>query len=484
MIKRFSVFGLRFSVNTKTRTLGVIAWLLIAVLACGAGVGMAAEAEKPAQVLGVRQVLPNGLVWLFSRQTGLPLVTLHLLVKAGELRDPQGKEGLANLTATLLSQGTKKRTSTQIAQELDFLGAKFSSHGEDDFALVSLTILKKDLAPGLDLLQDMLYNPAFAPEEIRRKVTQLQGSLKSDEDDAGLVAARNFEERLYGAFPYGHPAKGTMKGLAAITREDLVNFHRVFYRPGNAILSLAGDLTQEEAEKWVSQILGPWQAGPIPELKLPPIPPLEKPQQVVVEKDITQANVVLGNLGISRRNPDFYAFQVMNHILGGGGFTSRLMNDIREKRGLVYSVQSSFDPGVEAGPFAVTLETKNATAGEAVAQVIKELERIKAAPVTEDELKDAKSYLIGSFPRKMDSLSKRTWLLNYVEFYGLGLDYPWRYPDLIKGLGPADIQTVAEKYLHPERYLLVVVGKKGELPKFGAEAPLKGIEEKKDEPKK
>ena len=479
LIRLFSVFDFRFSAISRTGYLGFIAGFLAISLLSG-NASLAVEAEKPVQVLGVRQTLPNGLVWLFSEQRGLPLVTLNLLVKAGELRDPQGKEGLGNLTAQLLSQGTKKRSSTQIAQELDFLGARFNGVGEDDFALLSLTILRKDLGQGLALFQDMLLNPVFAPEEIRRKVSQLQASLKADEDDAGVVAARNFEEGLYGAFPYAHPAKGTMKGLAAITRKDLVDFHGVLYRPNNAILSVAGDLSLEEAQKWISQIFGAWREGPIPKLKLPPIPALEKPREVVINKDITQANVVLGNLGLSRSNPDFYAFQVMNYILGGGGFASRLMTDIREKRGLVYSVESSFDPGVEPGPFAVTLETKNPSAGEAVTQVLKEMERLRTTAVSEDELKDAKSYLIGSFPRKMDSLDKRAWLLNYVEFYGLGLDYPWRYPDLVKGLTQADIQKVAQKYLHPDRYLLVVVGKKAELPKFGGEAPSTGKEERKD----
>ncbi len=434
-------------------------------------------AEAPAQVLGTRQELPNGLVWLFSEQHDLPLVTLNLLVKAGTLRDPAGKEGLANLTAQLLSQGTRKRTSTQIAQELDFLGARFAAYGNDDFAVLSLTVLKKELAAGLDLFQDLLLHPTFAAAETRRKVSQLQASLQADEDEAGVVAARAFNRRLFGAFPYGHPPKGTRAGLAAIRPSDLVQFHRAFYRPGNAILSLVGDLSPEEAKKWVSQTFGPWEPAPIPPLKLPPLPSLNKAEEVIVDKDITQANIVLGHLGIARANPDFYAFQVMNYILGGGGFASRLMDEIREKRGLAYNVSSSFDPGLEPGAFAVDLETQNASSGEAVGVVLQEMERIRTRPVSEAELKDAKSYFIGSFPRKMDSLGKRAWLLSYVEFYGLGLDYPWRYPELINPLTPAQIQEVAEKYLHPDKLLLVVVGKKTALPRSLLSSP---AEEKKD----
>jgi zinc protease len=441
-------------------------------------------AAPPSQVLGVREKLPNGLVWLFSEQSGLPLVTVRLLVKAGTLQDPQGKEGLANLTASLLLSGTEKRAATQIAQELDFLGARLGAQGGDDFAQVSLTVLKKDLAAGLDLFQDVMLHPVFAPQEVTRKVAQIKAALESDEDEPGVVAARTFNKDLFGAFPYGHPIRGTQQGLTAVTPKDLVEFHRLYWRPNNAILCVAGDLTLEEARKWVTQIFGSWQAGEIPPPKLPPIPPLNERRVVMVNKDISQANIILGNLGIARANPDFYALQVMNYILGGGGFSSRLMNNIRVDRGLAYSVGSQFNPGLEPGPFAVSLETKNASAGEAVQQVLAEIKRIREKPVSETELNDAKSYLIGSFPRKMDDLSKRAWLMGYAEFYGLGLDYPWRYPELIRNLTTTDIQKVAWKYLHPDKFLLVVVGKKSEIPPLFGDTPRSGAEEKKDVPKK
>jgi len=440
--------------------------------------------DSSPKVLGVREKLPNGLVWLFSEQSGLPLVTLNLLVKAGTLQDPQGKEGLANLTASLLLSGTQKRSATQIAEELDFLGAKLGAGGGDDFAQLSLTVLKKDLAAGLELFQDVLLHPAFAPPEVARKVAQIQASLKSDEDEPGVVAARTFNKDLFGAFPYGHPTRGTQEGLAAITPQDLAEFHRRYWRPNNAILSVAGDLTLEEARQWVTKILGSWPAGEIPAVKLPAIPPLKDRRVVMIDKDISQANIILGNLGIARSNPDFYALQVMNYILGGGGFSSRLMDNIRVNRGLAYSVGSQFNPGLEPGPFEVALETKNTSAREAVEQVLAEMQRIREKPVAKEELEDAKSYLIGSFPRKMDSLSKRAWLMGYTELYGLGLDYPWRYPQLIRNLTPTDIQKAAWKYLHPEKFLLVVVGKKSEIPSLFGSQPPAGKEEKNDAQKK
>ena len=443
--------------------------------------GPAAAAD---QVLGVREKLPNDLVWLYSQQTGLPLVTLELTIKAGTLQDPKGKEGLANLTASLLLSGTKSRSATQIAQELDFMGARLKAGGGDDFASISLVILKKDLGAGLELFKDVLLNPTFALPEVQRKVAQYKAALESEQDEPMVVAGRTFAKDLYGDFPYGHPVRGTPQGLAAITPKDLAEFHRTYYRPNNAILSLVGDLTQDEARQWVTKTFGAWAAAPIPPLKLPPIPPLSQRKVVVIDKDISQANIILGSLGINRQNPDFYAFQVMNYILGGGGFSSRLLDDIRENRGLAYSVSSSFSPGLEPGPFTVSLETKNPSAAEAIKQVLEQIKLIMTQPVKPKELEDAKSYFIGSFARKMDSMSKRAWLLSYVEIYGLGLDYPWKYPDLIQHLTPADIQKVAEKYLHPDKYLLVVVGKKSAMPSLTCEATGPKKEEKKDEEKK
>ncbi len=441
----------------------------------------AAQEASPSKVLGLRQELPNGLVLLFSEQRGLPLVRVSLLFKAGVLRDPPGKAGLANLTALLLTQGTKKRSATQIAQEVDFLGAKLGAAGSDDYASVGLTVLKKDLEAGLDLLQDVVFNPAFAKKEIKRKVTQIKATFKTDQDEPSIMASRAFYRRLFGNNPYAHPPKGTPKGLAAIKRNDLVSFHGKFYRPNNAILTIVGDLSLEEAREWVTKTFGDWTAAPLPKLEVTPPPVLESSEDIIIDKNITQANIIWGNLGIARSNPDFYALQVLNYILGGGGFSSRLLTNVREKRGLVYSAGSSFDSGLEPGAFAISLETKNKSAGEAVAEVIKEVEQVRTQPVSAAELASAKSYLIGSFPRKMDSIAKRAALLAYVELYGLGLDYPWRYPSLIRDLTPADLQKTAEKYFHPERYLLVVVGKKGELPDFASFKPTPGVKEKNDD---
>jgi zinc protease len=455
----------------------LVIFLLISMLAATA----AAQESAPSQVLGMRQELPNGLVWLFSEQRSLPLVSVNLMIRGGVLRDPPGKAGLANLTALLLTQGTKRRTATQIAQEADFLGAKLGASGSDDYTSVSLTVLKKDLEPGLDLLKDILFNAAFSKEEIKRKVTQLNASFKTDEDEPGIVASRAFHRRLFGNNPYAHPPKGTPEGLVAIDQKDLVDFHKKFYRPNNTILTIVGDLSLEEAQEWVTKIFGEWQAAPLPDLTVPAPSGVKDFEKIVIDKNISQANIIWGHLGISRNNPDFYALQVLNYILGGGGFTSRLLTNIRENRGLVYSAGSSFDAGLMPGAFAIDLETKNQSAAEAVTQVIHEVKKVRTQPVSAAELEEAKSYLVGSFPAKMDSVARRAALLAYVEFYDLGLDYPWRYPSLIKNLTPADLKQAAVKYLHPDRYLLVVVGNRNELSGFASAATLPGAKETKND---
>jgi zinc protease len=384
-------------------------------------------------------------------------------IKAGGLFDPPKKEGLANVTGTLLRYGTRTRTAQQIAEGMDFLGASFTTGADRDTAHLKLTVLKKDLAESLKIFQDVLLNPMFSPQELYAMVQRLKGALKSQEDEPGIVASRAFRRTVYGDYPYAFPEIGTAESLGRINTYDLTTFHRKFYRPNNAILTLVGDLTKDEAQKIVEEFFGGWQAGEVP--PPPPLPSsrLTKPTVVKIDKDITQANIILGQIGLKRADPDFYAYQVMNYILGGGGFASRLMDNIRENRGLVYNVNSSFEPGLAPGPIDISLETKNASGGEAVTEVLNEIDRIRRDLVTEKELADAKSYLIGSLPMKMDSNAKRAALLGYAELYGLGLDYPWRYPEILGTITRDDILNVARKYLDTENFALVVVGRQKDI---------------------
>jgi len=426
--------------------------VLVSLMLCLAVPAGSLCAMPPVQ----RTVLPNHLVLLASEDHSLPFVTLQLLIDSGSWRDPQGEEGLAYLTARGLLLGTSKRTVTQVNEELDFMGASLNSSSGRDYATLTLRVLKKDLDKGLDLFMEVLTQPAFPEEEIKREVEKTLAAIQSEEDQPDEVAEKAFLKTLFLGSPYGHPVVGTKESVPKLTREGMARFYRSYYHPNNAILTAIGDLTDEELKRNLIPLLEKWPTGEIP--KLPFISRFEKEQKTVkVNRPITQANILLGHAGVSRGNPDFYAITVMNYILGGGGFASRLMAEIRNKRGLAYSVGSFFDPGKYPGSFQIVLQTKNPSARDAISLSLQQMERIQKELVSEKELEGAKKYLIGSFPMRLDTQGKLANFLMQVEYYGLGLDYPERYPSLIRSVTREEVRRVAKKYLHPKKYVLVIV---------------------------
>jgi zinc protease len=410
------------------------------------------RARPPVQ----RSVLPNGLILLTSEDHSLPTVTLQLLINSGSRRDPAGQEGLAYMTAKGLLLGTAKRSAMEVNEELDFMGASLSSFSGRDYATVSLRILKKDLDKGLDLFIESVTQPAFPEDEIRREVKKTLAAIQSAEDQPGEVAEKQFERTLFSKSPYAHPVEGTKESLPRLKREDLVQFFKTYYHSNNAILTVVGDITPEEIKTRILPRLEKWQASEIPKESFK-VEFGKGPQTIKIDRAITQANIILGHEGVSRDNPDFYTLTVMNYILGGGGFASRLTEEIRNKRGLAYDVGSFFDPKKHPGSFQVTLQTKNSSAREAISLSIEQMERIRREPVSVKELEGAQKYLVGSFPMRFDTQSKLVNFLSQVEYYGLGLDYPERYPSIIRAITREEILRVARAYLHPEQFILVIV---------------------------
>jgi len=285
----------------------------------------------------------------------------------------------------------------------------------------------------------------------------IKGSLEQSEEDPGFVAQREFRKTIYGPHPYGRLIEGSPDTIDAISREDLLWFYRAFYRPNNAILSIVGDISYKEVAGLLRGYLSGWQAGGVPRVDIPPVPELKEKVVVTVDRSLTQANILLGHLGIKRSNPDYYAVSVMNYILGGGGFASRLMNRIRDDMGLAYDVYSTFDTDKDRGVFEVGVQTKNEAAKTVIDVIIEEIKRIQKEPVSDEELRDAKAYLTGSFPRRLDTMGKIAGFLTLTEFYQLGIDYDKLYPGYINLVTKEDVQRVAVKYLDPEKYVLVVV---------------------------
>ena len=256
--------------------------------------------------------------------------------------------------------------------------------------------------------------------------------------------------------PFGRPVEGTEASVPTITRDDLVRFHEAYFRPDKTILAVVGDVSVADLKQRLNARLGAWQPGG-PAVVPPPLPnPLTKKVVRTIQREVTQANINLGHLGITRDNPDYYAVQIMNYLLGGG-FSSYLISTIRDEKGWAYDVGSSFSPSKYAGEFDVSLQTKNEVADQAIEAAVAQIKRIRDQPVAEQDLKDAKAYLTGSFPLRLDTSQKLVGMLGSIAYYGLGLDYVDKYPVLINAVTAADIQRVAQKYLDPDKYVLAVV---------------------------
>jgi len=404
----------------------------------------------------VQDTLPNGAALLVSEQHNLPMVLVRVVLDAGARRDPQGRAGLANLTAGLITEGTARRSAQQIKDAIDFIGGSLNADADTDYAVVGLHVLRKDLDTGLDLLADVLLHPAFKSEELARQRDAVLAAIRADEDDPTSVAQKAFQRALFGETPYGHPEQGTDESVRRITRADVQDFFRRYYGPSRAAVVVVGDLSPAEARERFASVLRDWRGAPVPPFVYPP---LEEPpaRRIEIDRPVTQAGIVMGNIGIARDNPDYEAVAVMDYVFGSGGFSSRLMDNIRTQAGLAYSVGSFFAARKSPGPFEIVMQTKTASVTDAIARAREQAERIRNEPISDDELQEAQRYLTGSFPLRLDSNGKIADFIAQTWFYDLGTDYPERYIERVKAVTLADVQRVAQAYIHPDRFIEVVV---------------------------
>jgi zinc protease len=414
------------------------------------------SASSDARLAPRRAVLENGLVVLTSEQRALPMVTFNLLIEAGSRFENAGREGTANLAARLLTYGTRTRTATQISEALDFIGATLSAACDEETATVSLTVLKKDLQTGLELFTDVLTASTFPQAEIDRQKQSVIASIRAKQEEPGEIAQEKFREALFRDSAYGRPVEGTSESVERVDRGALLQFYEQYYRPNRAILAVVGDVSHEEILGLLQKLSRSWERRNSPS-QPPPTPSPAAAAVIRVNKDLTQANILIGHDGVPRNHPDYYAIQVMNYILGGGGFSSRLMDSIRNERGLAYSVYSAFDTDKYAGSFQLAMQTKNESAGEAIRVAMEEIRKIREQGVTQEELQAAKDYLTGSFPLRFDSNRRVGAFLTQMEYFGLGLDYMERYADLIRGISREEVLRVAQSRLQPDKWIVVVV---------------------------
>ncbi len=410
-----------------------------------------------ADMVPKRSVLNNGMVLLTSEQRALPMVAIELLIDAGSRHEAANQAGLANLTAKLLTEGTQRRNASQIGDTLDFIGASLATGAGQDVVSLSMTMLKKDFSTGLDLLSDVLTSSTFPQAEIDRQKQAIVAALRASEEDPGAVAGRAFVAALFPDSPYGRPVEGNEASVKGLQRKSIQDFFSRTYRPNRTIISVVGDVSEQEISQALERSLRGWSKGAA---SMPPPAPAKvgAPQTLRVNKDLTQANIILGHDGVRRDHPDYYAIQVMNYILGGGGFSSRAIDSIRNERGLAYSVYCYFSAEKSHGSFQFVMQTKNESAAEAIRLAQDEIRKLREQPVSEQELSDAKNYLIGSFPLRFDTNRKVASFLAQVEYFQLGLDYPNRYSEFIGKVSADDVLRVAKQFLQPEKLITVIVG--------------------------
>jgi zinc protease len=404
-----------------------------------------------------RAVLQNGLTLLHSENHSLPIVMVTLIIKTGQLDEPEEQAGLGNLVAELMTEGTKNRTSKDISEGIDFIGASLDASASNDYMTLKLSVLKKDIQKGFELFADVLLNPTFLQSELDRKRELIKGFLRQSEEEPSFVANREFRKAVFGDYPYGRLVEGSAETLDSMQRDDLVKFYSEHYLPNNAILSLSGDLSPDEVSSLIDKYLCEWKEAELLLNREQKIKAELSKKVIKIDRDLTQANIVFGGVGISRNDPNYYAVSVMNYILGGGGFSSRLIQTVRDDMGLAYDIHSIFDANKETGFFQVGVQTKNESANITIHEILKQLNLIKTETVSDEELAEAKSYLTGSFPRRLDTNRKIADFLALVEFYGLGIDYAEKYPQYINSVTKDDVLRVARKYLPTEQYILVVV---------------------------
>ncbi len=420
-----------------------------------------------------RHVLSNGVVAILAEDHDLPLVNVSVLVRTGSYLQPKGKEGLASMTGSQMrAGGTSRMSAEQFDEEAAFLAAEISSGIGDTQGTANLNCLSKDLDRGLDLFFDMLKNPGFQQDRINLYKSQALQGMERRNDDTASIQSREWT-RLVRGDSHFTTAWSTKASIESITREDLVAFHQKYYHPGNFILSVSGDFNSKEMLTKLEKPLAGW---PESKEKVPPVP---KPLQVLVpgvyvinKPDVNQGRVSMGHLGTMRDHPDFYALSLMNDILGGSNFASRLMTRVRSDEGLAYDVGSDFGFGVYYdGVFQAAYQSKSATVAQAAAIVKEEVEKLRSQKVKPDELESAITYRVEVFPRYFATAPAIAGTFANDEYTHRPAGFWESYRERIRAVTADDVLRVAQKYLHPDQLLVLAVGNVDDMLKGSPDKP-------------
>ena len=415
-------------------------------------------AALPARAVEIQQVTsPGGIeAWLVEEHS-IPIVAVEIAFRGGGSLDPRGKEGLANLLSGLLDEGAGDRDSQSFQMRLEELAIRLGFQSYRDTFWASMKTLSENRDEAFALLGLALGAPRFDADAVERVRTQVLSGLKRDAEDPGEIAGRTFLATAFPYHPYGRPARGTAESVAAITSADLREAAAMRFATGNATIGVVGDIDPIALGHLLDRTLGGLPST-APAVTVAETRPAQVASLTVIRKPVPQSVVRFGMAGLKRSDPDFYAAYLLNHVLGGSSFTSRLYGEVREKRGLAYSVYSYLSTLDRAGLVMGGVASANERVAEALEVIRGELVRLREDGVTEEELRDAKTYINGAYPLRLDSNGAIAQSLVAIQLEDLGIDYMDRRSGYIDAVTLGDIRRVARRLIRPDELIVVIVG--------------------------
>ncbi len=413
-----------------------------------------------------RVTSPGGIeAWLVESHDN-PLIAMRFAFRGGSTQDPPGKEGLAYFVSGMMDEGAGELDSVAFQERAQGLAMRMSFDASRDVMLGTVQTLSDNKDEVFDLVRLALTTPRFDADAIERVRAQILAGLKFDENDPGTVASLAWDRLAFQNHPYGQPIKGTKASIAAMSRDDLMDYvARVFARD-KLVISVVGDIDAETLGKTLDHVFG----GLPRNSTLAPVadaePPLG-PTREIIEMDVPQSVAQFGHRGIGRKDDDFIPAYVLNYIIGGGGFASRLMEEVREKRGLAYSVNSNLFPYRHGAVFVGNVATKNEAVGQSLDVIESELRRLAEQGPTAEELESAKSYLTGAYALRFESSSSIANQLLWIQIEDLGIDYVNQRNDQVEAVTLDDIKRVAKRLIEADRLITTIVGKPAAAPAPG-----------------
>lgn len=405
------------------------------------------------------KTLDNGLQVAIARNHELPVVYLKMVIVAGSLYDPPGSGGLANFTAEMIRKGTKTRSAVDIAETIDFVGGSLSTTADRDAVYISSGVLVRHFDVALDLMADVLINPVFDEEEIERLRKKTLNEIVQSKENPSEVCGNAFNALLFGSHPYGHPVEGTRESIAAVARDDIVNFFSTYFRPNNSFLVVAGDIEPEYAFAEIAEAFKDWERADIPDLQTTsPVPPEGHEILLVDKPDATQAYIRFGNFGITRNSKDYYSFMVMDYVLGAGvSFVNRLMQQVRDDAGLTYDIRTVNEFNLLPGAYYCNTFTENDSTMKAINAAMAIMEDMTASEISDDEYENAVSFWTGFYPMTLETPSQVANELLKVKLYGLPLSYIEDFTGNIGNVKKSDIRRIARLIIDTDNMVFVVV---------------------------